>query len=174
MKQIVIFTLALTMLFVSISAERRPPSKISRKLTKIAESLGPDASVKQKGGTVTLSYRTRTFMVHNTDRLGRRSEKTHKAVGPRYDGLIVKVTEKDGRYAGAAKTPHCSQKPYWTTYLNAYPMNKGTQHLHVIISYGSRTDREVIRRLKKFLASVSDPTPKAKDPAQNKTNTDRK
>jgi hypothetical protein len=79
--------------------------------------------------------------------------------------LMVHVTVGDGRYAGAAEIPQDLRGPYWTTFVNAYPIAKGKQHLHVSISYGSRTDQKVIKQIKEMLESMidDDPTVKTKE-----------
>jgi hypothetical protein len=67
--------------------------------------MKPVGSVEQNGRVVTLSNKTRTFMVYRGAKLGRHSEIAHETVGPRYDGLIVQATVQDGRYAGAGHRP---------------------------------------------------------------------
>ncbi len=142
------------------AAKGSPLDNVAEGLSKIAEGLKPVASVIQDGRAVTLSFNTRTFMVHSSDRLGHRSKEAHETVGPRYDGLIVQITVQDGRYFGAALIPQNLRRPYWTTFVNAYPITKGKQHLHVNISYGNRTDREIIRKVKELLESMVDDDPK--------------
>ncbi len=128
MKRIAILAVVL-MVAGMVIADDSPLSQVAERLSKIAEDMKPVASVEQNGRAVTLSYNTRKFMVHNTDKLGRHSEKAHKTIGPSYDGLIVQVTVQDGRYAGAARIPQNLRRPYWTTFVNAYPIAKGQQHL---------------------------------------------
>ena len=147
MKRIAILS-ALLMVAPTVMADDSPLLQVADRLAKQAEDMSIVPRVAQDGRTVSLSYRTRKFMVHNTDKLGHHSEKAHEEVGPRYDGLIFQVTMQDGRYAGAAVIPNDLPRPYWTTFVNAYPVAKGQQHLHVNISYGNRTDREVIKKMK--------------------------
>ncbi len=160
-------TLLIAMLAVAspVLADDTPLSQVAELLSKVAEEMKPVASVEQNGRSVILSHRTRTYMVYSTDKLGRHSEKAHEEVGPMYDGMIVQVTVQDGRYAGAAEIPQDLQEPYWKTFVNAYPISKGKQHLHVNISYGSRTDQAMIKRIKSILESMIDdaPTVKAKE-----------
>lgn len=160
-------TLIIAMLAVAapVLADDNPLSLVAERLSKVAEEMKPVASVAQNGRCVTLSHRTRTYMVYSIDKLGRHSEKAHEDVGPMYDGLIVQVTVQDGRYAGAAVIPQDLQEPYWKAFVNAYPILKGKQHLHVNISYGSRTDHVMITRIKGILESMidDDPTVKAKE-----------
>jgi len=145
--------------------------EVSAGLSRIAEDLKPEATVVGSNGTVVLSYKTRKFMVHGTYRDGRRVEKAHEALGPQVDGLIVRVKLQDGRYDGAAVVPQGLRKPYWTTYINAYPVAQGKQYLWVNISFGSRTDRDTITRVKQLLASVvdDDPTLKTGDSSAKRT-----
>lgn len=158
------------------AAEDTPLDSVAAGLTRIGEGMKPVASVVQDGRAVTLSFNTRTFMVHSSDKLGHRSAKAHQSVGPRYDGLIVKVTQQEGRYFGAAVIPQNLRRPYWTTYVNAYPIAQGRQHLHVNIEYGNRTDRKVIKQVKALLESIIDDDPKieAKQPGAHNRTLERK
>lgn len=138
-----------------------PLAEVVTGLTRVSERLMPAASVEKEEQTVTLSYKPRTYTVHYTDKTGRHSEKAYEVVGPRYDGLIVRVTLQDGRYAGAAVLPQEFRHPYWISFGNAYPISKGKQHLHGSISYGSRTDRKLIKEVKAWLESMIDDDPNA-------------
>ena len=156
----------------AVKADDTSLSQVAERLSRIAEQMKPVALVAENGRNVTLSYNTRTFMVHSSDKLGRRSDKAHEETGPRYDGLMVHITVGDGRYAGAARIPQNLRRPYWITFVNAYPIAKGKQHLHVNISFGNRTDRETIGKIKNMLTSMidDDPKVKAKEPGgHNKT-----
>ena len=171
MKCIAVLTVLLGVA-VAVGAEDSHLSQVAEQLSKIAEDMQPVASVEENGRTVVLSYRTRKFMVHNTDKLGRRSEKAREKIGPRYDGLMVQVTVGDGPYVGAADVPQEGHGPYWTTFANAYPIAKGKQHLHVNILYGNRTDRETIKKIKDMLTAMIDDDPNIKAKklgAHNKT-----
>ncbi|MBT3296847.1 MAG: hypothetical protein HN919_18380 [Verrucomicrobia bacterium] len=148
---------------LSVDAKDSPLDHVAEGLSTIAGDTKPVASVRQEGRGVTLSYNARTFMVHSSDKQGRRSGEAHRTVGPRHDGLIVRVSVQDGPYAGAAKIPQDLSRPYWTTFVNAYSIAKGTQHLHVNILYGSRTAPGLIKSVKELLNSVK---AKAWDPSQ--------
>ena len=143
----------------AVVADDSPLSQVADALTKIAAELNPVSSVVQDRRAVSLSYETRKFMVHNTDKLGRHWAKAHETVGPKTDGLIVQISLQDGRYFGAAKIPQNIHRPYWITYVNAYPIAKGKQHLHVNISYGGRTDRETVKKIKTLLDTMIDDAP---------------
>lgn len=141
-------------------------AKVADLLLKLSVDMRPVPNVTQDDKTVNLSYNTRTFMVYSTDKVGRHSEQAHEVIGPKYDGLITQVTVEDGRYIGAAEIPQDIRQPYWTAFVNAYPIAKGKQHLHVNISYGARTDRENITKVKKLLESMIDDDPKLKEKIQ--------
>jgi hypothetical protein len=136
------------------AAAGSPIDQVAEGLAEMAADMNPTASMRQDTRTVTLSYNARGFMVHSSDKLGRRSIETHKAVGPRHDGLIVRAALRDGRYEGPADIPKDVSSPYWTTFVNAYPVAKGTQHLRVSVLYGSSTDPVLVKEVKELLSSV--------------------
>lgn len=149
--------------------------KVSDGLARIAEDLKPDVTLAADNGTVALPYKTRKFMVHAASKSGEFAEQAREIVGPDYDGLIVRVRLHEGRYSGAAKLPSGGgHHPYWKSFVNAYPVARGKQCLHVNILYGSSTDEKLITRVQQLLESVvdDDPDVNADDPAEKPTASD--
>ena len=136
--------------------ENSPLSQVAQHLSQITRDMNPLPQLTKNARDITLSYNTRKFMVHTSDKQGRHSEKAHEAIGPGYDGLIVRVSVHDGRYNATAVIPQNLRSAYWTTFINAYPVAGGKQYLHVNISFGSRTDRKIIEKVKDILDSVID------------------
>ncbi len=161
MKQV----LVIICLIICLSAFSKPETgsrdilpALQSKLTEILKGLEPAASIRLKGRQLIVEYRTRSFMVHASDKTGRMSEKAHEETGPDYRGLRLTLTLQEGKYTGAAKIPQELRKPYWHTYLNAYPIDRGKRHLHTMLSYGSRTDRKLIGKIKLLLESIKQGT----------------
>lgn len=59
--------------------------KVAEQLSKIAKELQPAATFAQDNGNVTLSYKTRPFMVHAASKTGEFAEKAREVVGPGYE-----------------------------------------------------------------------------------------
>jgi hypothetical protein len=135
---------------------------VERGLAGIVKGLKPAPRVNRNGRSVMFGYKTRSFTVHTSDKLGRRSKKALEMVGPSRDGLMVRVSLVDKRYAGAAEIPQEMRQPYWTSYVNAYPVLRGRQHLYLFMTYGRRTDRAVVNRIEALLQSLADNGPESR------------
>jgi len=134
---------------------------LSVKLKDSLEGLAPAPSITVDNARIVVEYKTRKFIVYGQDKLGRYSATPYEETGPDYDGLLLAVSFQDGRYAGACEIPAELRRPYWTTFGNAYPVFKGEKHLHVNLSYGSRTNRKTLQTVKDLLASMVDDDPEA-------------
>lgn len=127
--------------------------EVDRRLRETCRELCPSARVRynEEDRQITVEDRTRDFQVYSVFKDGRVAEQLHVECGPKHDGFLLQVTLQPGRYQGAAVIPQDIRHPYWTTYVNAIESLDKTSHLHVRLSYGSRTDRDLLAQLKEAL-----------------------
>ncbi|MBI3985517.1 MAG: hypothetical protein HY343_01240 [Lentisphaerae bacterium] len=118
------------------------------------------ATIRIEGNQLILEQNTRSYLVYRSDKTGKISREPTNEIGPDSDGLLLSIAVQDGVYAGAAETNLEIKEPYWTTYFDAYAIDKGARHLHVNLSYGTRTDRQLIERIKKMLEATKDGEPR--------------
>jgi hypothetical protein len=102
-------------------------------------------------------HKTNKFMIHTIHKTGYISPKPVEVEGPNYDGLIVEARVVMGQYAGQAEIPQQLKRTYWKTFINAYSIDKGRSHLYLSISYGSRTDQQLIEKIKKCFGPIVEP-----------------
>jgi hypothetical protein len=130
----------------------RPPelSDVYDRVREVCDQLCPSARISDVAAdsAVLGEYRTREFQVYTIYKGGQIAELPHQERGPEYDGFLLRVTLQPGQYQGAAVIPQNLRHPYWTTYLNAVSVPDKDEHLHIQLSYGSRTDRELLEQLK--------------------------
>jgi hypothetical protein len=123
------------------------------KLQSVIRSSDPGASVAIENGVYVYRHHTQTFKVHTLDKTGLISEDAHDEEGPNVDGILLNISLQEGPYEGAADLPQELKKPYWTTFLNAYPTD-GDKHLLLNLSYGSRADKKLIEAIKACLGPL--------------------
>jgi hypothetical protein len=117
------------------------------KLQSVIRSYDPQAVAAIESGAYVYRSHTQTFKVHAIDKTGKISEAAYEEEGPNVDGILLGITLEEGSYQGAADIPVELRKPYWTTFVNAYPV-AGGKHLLLNLSYGSRADKKLIEAIK--------------------------
>ena len=130
--------------------------KVYGKLQKVLKEYGIRRWT-QANYNLRVTHKTNKFMVHTVHKTGFISPKPVEVEGPNYDGLIIEARVGIGQYAGSAEIPQDWKRPYWTTFINAYSINEGKSHLSISISYGSRTDKQMIEKIKKCFGPIVDP-----------------
>ena len=116
----------------------------------------PSASLKlsDNTGEIVADYHSRDFQVYTIFKNGKIADQPHSERGPEYDGFLLRVTWQPGEYHGAAEIPQDVRKPYWTTYINAVPVPGKQGYLWIQLSYGARTDREILKTLKAAIGAI--------------------
>ena len=155
--------LAITAVLVSASAAlaEPPPDELVKKMTAAIRKHCPDAAVEvSKDGFVAKSG-TMMLTVHGRSKTGEISPQTHQQEGPNFKGFLLRVSVRDGKYAGAAVVPQTLQGPYFPTYIDASPVEKQDKHYFVSFAYGSRLDSDLKKAI--FEAIPRIPAPDDKD-----------
>lgn len=136
------------------------PSDVPKELadfdTRLREACRhfcPSAHIRYNDGgrQIVVEYHTRDFQVYTIYKGGKIAELPHRERGPEYDGFLLQVTFQDGLYSGAAVPGQDLRYPYWTTYFTVVESADKKSHLHVQLSYGSRSDRGLLGELKKAI-----------------------
>lgn len=136
-----------------------PLVQVAAALPKVAAQFKLEAAVLKldpAARSVELSYKPRNYMVQPVNKAGLPSGKPRERAGPDADGLIAKVYFGSGRYMGAAAVPQNLRNQHWTSYINAYPVSKGKQHLHLVLSFGEKTDPKLKARVREVMESLVD------------------
>jgi hypothetical protein len=128
---------------------KRP--ELRRVASRIREVLGeqyPEARLRATLNGLVVERHVRNFQVYGRSLTGELQPELSPTRGPEADGFFLGITFQTGPYQGMAVVPQERSEPYWTTHLNAVPLPETHDHLFVVFSYGSRTDRELVRKLK--------------------------
>lgn len=136
------------------------PSDLPKELADVAMRLReacrqfcPSARMRYNDGgrQIVVEYWARDFQVYWIFKDGKIGEQLHVERGPTHVGFLLQVTFQEGHYIGAAVPGQDLRHPYWTTYFTVVESAEKKSHLHVRLSYGSRSDRELLGELKKAI-----------------------
>lgn len=128
--------------------------ELRRVATRVRELLGeqyPEARLRATPNGLFVERHVRTFQVYGRSLTGELQPELSPTLGPEADGFLLSVTFQTGPYQGMAVVPQERSESYWTTHLSAAPL-PGGNHLWVVLSYGTRTNREVVRKLQAAVA----------------------
>lgn len=128
-------------------------ANVDMRLREACRQCCPSAGIRYNDGgrQIVVEYRTRDFQVYSIFKDGKIAEQLYDQLGPTHVGFLLQVTFQDGLYIGAAVPGQDHRHPYWTTYFTVVESADKKSHLHVRLSYGSRSDRELLGELKKAI-----------------------
>lgn len=122
--------------------------KVAARVEALLHSQYPEARLRATPDGLYVECHVRTFQVHGRFLTGETQREAGPELGPEVDGLLLGITLRAGPYQGMAVVPQDHVEPYWTTHLDALPLPASNEHLFLVLSYGSRTDKDLIRKLK--------------------------
>jgi len=106
--------------------------------------------------TFILLYRPQAFKVHGRTMTGEVDIEAHDDVGPSYDGLVVKAYLQPRGNVNQAVTPQTIREPYWQTDLDVTPIGDSEKQVYWALSYGSRTDKGLLDKVRKQMKALED------------------
>jgi hypothetical protein len=145
---------------VAIASRTANADEWQTKLQSVIRQFDTNAVVTAENNAYVYRYHTQTFKIHTIHKTGAISETAHDAEGPNVDGIFLEATLQDDPYQGAAEIPQDLRRPYWTTFINAYPVSGG-KYLWLSLSYGSRADKKLMEAVKTCFGPVLPPEPGA-------------
>jgi hypothetical protein len=129
---------------------------VERSLMPILEALDPQAKVEYRDQSLVVAHRSQTFKVHGRNKSGEISEKTHDQVGPSYKGFVLSLHLEPRGEVHQAVTPQTIREPYWLSDLDVTPIGKTDKQIYWALSYGSRTDQELLDKIRLKLRALKD------------------
>lgn len=78
---------------------------------------------------------------------GEISKEAHDELGPTFKGFVLKIRNQQRGEINQAVTPQTLHRPYWRTYLEVTPVKGTEEQLYWGLSYGSRTDTNLIQKI---------------------------
>lgn len=117
---------------------------LTEQLISIARKHYPKADVFQKDDHLVIKHGTMMFTVHDQWKTGEIRPETRQVEGPNFQGFILELRIKHGKYDGPAMVPQAIHRPYWTTYIDRPLHQDGKSYFVINYSYGSRFNEELM------------------------------
>lgn len=106
------------------------------------------------GKSLVMRYKTRNYMIYPSDMTGHLGQDLVESEGPGDGGILMKIHVQKKGEVNQAVVPQTLKRPYWTTYLNVYPVEGENKQLFVSISFRNTTDKKLIARAKLCLEKL--------------------
>jgi len=165
MKKIIFLLILMALLSSSLFAETLKCDKsdailksIENNIHKALSGLESELTFEYPKYTSSLviKYKTRKFMVHSRYKTGKISDEAFEIEGPSYKGFLVKIhIEKEGTIHQAV-IPQRINEIYWDTDLNHTVINNTNKQIHWSISFGARTDKELLEKIKNIIIDFAE------------------
>ena len=120
--------------------------KALRELNVTAIMEIPDAYA---GKSLVLRYKTRPYKVYPQSKAGRLGRELVEREGPDDEGILLRAHVQKAGEVNQAAVPQTIREPYWSTYLNVYPVAGTGKQIYMALSYRGWTDKKLIERITK-------------------------
>ncbi|PCJ56313.1 MAG: hypothetical protein COA79_19280 [Planctomycetota bacterium] len=125
--------------------------KLTESLEPYLKKAWPKGSLAHKPNSLHFAFNTMEYMIHNIIKKGIISEKAHKEIGPKHNGIIIVISLRNGKYEGTAELPQDIRRPYWTTRLFKVDLKNKKGFAKVNISYGSGISSANLIKIQKLI-----------------------
>ncbi|WP_020474865.1 hypothetical protein [Zavarzinella formosa] len=125
---------------------------------KLVEKHYPKARFTLKDRTISFSFNTRQFMIHEPHLTGEWQDAYERA-GPQKGGIMGELELRDGGYGGQAVVPHAFDVRYFTTLLLAPYSKKLDQHIYVHFDYPSDVSKKFVEEFAELMKNFDQYVP---------------
>jgi len=137
--------------------------RIGSVLQPVLAKLEPKPEISQPSGTSTLlvTYKAQNYKIHGRSMSGEISPEAHDELGPTFKGFVLQVHLQEKGEINQAVTPQTLEGPYWKTDLDVAPLAGSQKQIYWALSYGRRTDTELLTKIRQSLRDLKDAEPTA-------------
>lgn len=138
---------------------------VAHALQPLLEPLDPKPKISFPGSSAALviAYQTQTYKIHSIQMDGEVLPKAHDELGPGYMGFLLVINLQDAGVMNQAFTPQTMREPYWRTDLDVTPLAQTHKQIYWRLSYGVRTDTNLLTRIRQTLHSLERASNKSVD-----------
>jgi len=127
---------------------------LRRALADLGEEVAFDHAEHSR--SLTVKYQSRTFMLHGGSKTGAFSKELREEDGPDVRGVLLRIHAQDKGTVNQAEVPQTISRPYWQTDLDVTAVAGTDRQLYWALSYGVRTDRGLLNKIKEAIAGLGD------------------
>jgi hypothetical protein len=141
------------------SGSTNPPrdlKAVEQALKPVLEAIDLRAKVEYRDQSLIATFLPQTFKIHGRNKSGAFDEQAHDEIGPSVKGFVLKAQLQPLGDVNQAVTPQTIHNPYWLTDLDVTPIAKTDKQLYWALSYGSRTDQELLNKIRGQLKGLKD------------------
>lgn len=107
-----------------------------------------------KGKTLVVRHKTRSYAIHSRNKAGERAQTTTQREGPANDGFLLRAHIQILGQVNQAAVPQTLNRPYWKLSLQVYEVPKANKQIYFALAHNTRTDKEVTRLLHETAAAL--------------------
>jgi len=141
--------------------DEKPDARLEKVMTQLKPVLKQiDAKIEveysRQGESLLIKHLPQTFKIHGVSKGGEVSAQARDEVGPSFKGFILNVHLQEKGEVNQAVTPQTIRRPYWMTDLNVTTLSGTDRQIYWGLSYGARTDKELLEKIKTTLNSLAE------------------
>jgi hypothetical protein len=125
-------------------------AKLERELQDLKLSPGFEVPASSAGKTLIMRYKTREYQVHPESKAGRLGPGLEGREGPDDEGILLQIHLEQHGEIHQAVVPQTRREPYWSTFLNVYPIAGTGKQIYLALSFRGGTDPQLIEKIKAF------------------------
>jgi hypothetical protein len=136
--------------------------KIEQELAKLEPTPTFEIPQSSVGKSLFVRYKTQQYTIHPQNKAGQISKETVQREGPSDDGFYLRAHVQPFGEVNQACVPQTIRQTYWSLDLQVYEIEKEKKQIYFALSYSSRTDPKLIKKLKEIAEQIGAPySPKA-------------
>ena len=139
---------------------------VASALQPVLGKLAPKPEISYADGrsTLTAAYKSQMYKIHGIQMTGEVLTNAHDELGPSFKGFVLQVHLQELGEVNQAVTPQTLRRPYWQTYLDVTPLAGTQKQIFWGLSYGVRTDTNLLAQIRFTLDSLRGASKKATGP----------
>lgn len=130
-------------------------SKLKRELRELKDAVRFEISGSSPEDRLIMRYQTREYQVYTSNMAGQLSRELVKCEGPDDEGVLLTIYVQPKGEVNQAMVPQTIQEPYWSTFLNVYPVVESDKQIYIALASRPRTPKTLIQTIITAVASVS-------------------
>jgi len=107
------------------------------------------------GRQLIVRFKTRQYDVHPQSKVGFVAEDVVKREGPSDDGFLLTASIQSLGGLNQLVTPQTVHEPYWSAYVNVYPVKNTQKQIYFWLAFRGRTDKKVMSTIMKIASQLN-------------------
>jgi hypothetical protein len=125
--------------------------QLERELHDLRPAASFEMLADSAGEHLVMRYKTKEYLVYPTLGAGRPNVALQRRDGPLDEGVLLSIHLQPKGQLNALKVPQTFEEPYWSTFVNVYPIAGTDKQIFLRLSFrdAARTDL-IIKKIKRI------------------------